>query len=97
MEPLTFADIFVLLDRWEKRLVGMGVHDNCRCMCLWLKLWGDGSGSVMAQYSKVNPDDDENLKMVRTVMTMEPHRILDFDTMSQLHGDLVSRTMHVGP
>lgn len=84
-----------LILEWEKKLVGAGVVDNQRCMGLWLRLEPDGSGSVMAEWSKVKPGDDKTRAMVRTVMTMEPHPILDFDTLDELHGGLVAQQMKV--
>lgn len=84
-----------LILEWEKKLVGLGVVDNQRCMGLWLRLEPDGSGSVMAEWSKVKPGDDKTRQMVRTVMSMEPHPILDFDTLDELHGGLVAQQMRV--
>jgi len=92
---LEFVTIMVLMDEWEKKLVGAGVVDNQRCMGLWLRLEPDGSGSVMAEWSKVKPGDDKTRQMVRTVMSMEPHPILDFDTIDELHGGLVAQQMRV--
>lgn len=88
-------DIFELLDRWEAKLVGAGVIDNQKCMGLWLKLFGDGSGSVMAEWSDVKATDDQDRKLVRTVMTMAPSSILDFNTIEELHGGLVAQQMRV--
>lgn len=84
----------LILD-WEKKLCGMGAVDNQRCMGLWLRMEPDGSGSVMAEWSKVKHGDDKTRAMVRTVMTMEPHAILDFDTLDELHGGLVAQQMRV--
>lgn len=85
--------IMELMDVWEKKLVAAGVVDNQRCMGLWLKLFGDGSGSVMAEWSDVKPTDNQDLKMVRTVCTMAPSSIFDFDTLDELHGGLVAQQM----
>lgn len=97
MEPLVIniVSIMELMLEWEKKLVGAGVIDNARCQGLWLRMYPDGSGSVMAEWSKVKPGDDKDRAMVRTVMTMEPHPILDFDTLDELHGGLVAQQMRV--
>lgn len=89
------SDLFPLLDAWEKKLTGAGVIDNQRCMGLWLRLYGDGSGSVMAEWSDVKATDDEDRRLVRTVCTMAPSSILDFDTIEELHGGLVAQQMKV--
>lgn len=92
---LEFVTIMVLMDEWEKKLVGAGVIDNSRCQGLWLKLYGDGSGSVVAEWSAVKPSDDRSRSLVRTVMTMAPSSIFDFDTLDELHGGLVAQQMKV--
>lgn len=88
-------DIFELLDRWEAKLIAAGVIDNQKCMGLWLRLYGDGSGSVMAEWSDVKATDDQYRKLVRTVCTMTPSSIFDFDTIEELHGGLVAQQMRV--
>ena len=92
---LEFVTIMVLMDEWEKKLVGAGIIDNSRCQGLWLRLYPDGSGSVMADWSDVKYSDDQNRKLVRTVMTMAPSSIFDFDTLDELHGGLVAQQMKV--
>lgn len=85
--------IFTLLDRYEARFIARGVHDNQRCIGLWLKLFGDGSGSVMAEYHDVKPGYEEESKAtVRMVMTMNPTSVIDFDSIEELHGALVAAT-----
>lgn len=84
-----------LVTAWEAKLIGAGVIDNARCQGLWLRLYPDGSGSVMADWSDVRATDCPDLKMVRTVMTMAPSSILDFDTLDELHGGLVAQQMKV--
>lgn len=85
--------IFTLLDRYEKRFTSLGVHDNQRCVGLWLKLWGDGSGTVMAEYHDVKPGyEEESEQLKRMVMTMAPTEVLAFDTIEELHGALVAAT-----
>ena len=95
MTSMDTKDIFELLDRWEAKLIAAGVIDNQKCMGLWLKLYGDGSGSVMAEWSDVKATDDQDRKLVRTVCTMEPSSIFDFDTIEELHGGLVAQQMRV--
>lgn len=91
---IAFADIFAMMDQWETRLVGIGRHDNTKLKGLWLKLWADGSGSVMAEYAKSMPDETEEEALVNTVF-MEPTSILEFETLRELHGGLVAQTMSV--
>lgn len=96
MEPrMDVVTIMALMDEWEKKLVGAGIIDNSRCQGLWLKLFGDGSGSVMAEWSDVKYSDSQDQKLVRTVMTMAPTSILDFSTLDELHGGLVAQSMTV--
>lgn len=92
---MEIATINGLILEWEKKLVGAGVVDNQRCMGLWLRLEPDGSGSVMADWSDVKYSDNQDQKLVRTVMTMAPTSILDFDTLEELHGGLVAQQMRV--
>lgn len=92
--PLLEA-IMKMLDRYEDRLVRMGTHDNLQCQCLWLKLYGDGSGYVMAEYSAVQPTDTATQRVVRTVCSMAPSEVMQFDSLEELYGEMVSRTMGV--
>lgn len=93
-EP-SFADIFGLLDKWEKRLCDGTVKDNMKCTGLWLKLWGDGSGSVMAEWHDVRGDDPEDVACARMALTMAPTAVLEFESLAELHGALVQQTMRV--
>lgn len=97
MEPKTLnvVSIMELMLEWEKKLVGAGIIDNSRCQGLWMRLYPDGSGSVMADWSDVKYSDNQDQKLVRTVMTMAPTSILDFDTLAELHGGLVAQQMRV--
>lgn len=42
------ATCMPMLQEWERRLVDMGIHDNCRCEGLTVKFFMDGSGEVFA-------------------------------------------------
>jgi len=87
--------VIALMERLDAHLRGLGAHDNQRCVGLWLKLWGDGSGCVMAEYVDVKDGDDADRAMVRTVMSMAPTELIAFDTLAELHGELVAMTMRV--
>lgn len=71
------------IDAWGDRLIAAGRIDNLACKGVWLKLWGDGSGSVMAEYATDRPGDTEDERLVSTVF-MEPSSILDFDSLDEL-------------
>lgn len=86
--------IFAMMDTWETRLVAIGRHDNSVLKGLWLKLWADGSGAVMAEYAKSMPDETEEEALVNTVF-MEPTAILEFESLNELHGALVAQVMTV--
>lgn len=92
---MNITDILQLIEKCETRLVAMGPHDNQRCHGLYLKVYPDGSGSVMAHYCDVKPDDGEDKGLVRTVMTMTDTEMFGFDTLAELHGELVAKTMRV--
>ncbi len=94
---MNLTDILQLIEKWEARLVAMGPHDNQRCHGLWLKVFPDGSGSVMAHYCDVKDGDAEDIQVVRTVTTMTDTELFGFDTLAELHGELVAKTMRVEP
>lgn len=71
------------IDAWGDRLIAAGRIDNLSCKGVWLKLWGDGSGSVMAEYAKCLEGETDGEKLVNTVF-MEPSSILDFDSLDEL-------------
>ena len=85
---------FAMLDAWEKRLCSMP-HDNQICKGLWLKLYGDGSGSIMGEFADVPEEGDSEIEQIRKVVFMEPTSVYDFDTLDELHGYLVCKTMSV--
>jgi len=55
----------------------------------------DGAGSVMAHYCDVKDGDGEDKQLIRTVTTMTDTELFGFDTLAELHGELVAKTMRV--
>ena len=86
-----FSDILPLLDRWTERLVALGDHDNVRLMGMWVKLWGDGSGTVYGEYAKAMPGASPEERAVSAAF-MERTVLFTFDTVDELHGELVAQT-----
>lgn len=87
--------ILDMIGKYEARLVAIGPHDNMRCHGLVLRIFPDGSGSLMAHYCDVKADDCENKQLVRTVMTMKDTELFGFNSLAELHGELVAKTMEV--
>jgi len=87
--------ILDLIGKYEARLVAIGPHDNQRCHGLVLRIFPDGSGSLMAHYCDVGVDDSEYKQLVRTVMTMNDSELFGFNSLAELHGELVAKTMEV--
>jgi len=77
-------------------MVAIGVHDNMRCHGLHLHLFPDASGVVFAEYYDVKTTDNDYKRLKRTVMTMKDTEMFGFDSLEELHGELVARTMTVG-
>lgn len=88
--------ILSLLDAYCDRLVRLGVIDNQRCVNVWLQLHGDGSGQVMGEWASVNPRDDRDNAVLRSVMSLRSEPMFHFDTLNELHGELVALTMRTG-
>ena len=88
------ATCMPMLQEWERRLVDMGIHDNCRCEGLTVKFFMDGSGEVFANYSKLPKEHTKEQHMIAMVFT-EDHEVLAFDSLEELHGALVAQTMQV--
>lgn len=93
---IDIAVILSLLDAYGDRLVRLGVIDNQRCVDVWLQLHGDGSGQVMGEWASVNPRDDRDDALLRSVMSLRSDPVFHFDTPNELHGELVARTMKTG-
>ena len=94
---MNITDILQLIEKCETRLVAIGPHDNQRCHGLYLNVFPDGSGSVMAHYCDVKGDDCDDKQLIRTVTTMTETELFGFDTLAELHGELVAKTMRVEP
>ena len=92
MDMQTILD---MIAKYEARLVAIGPHDNQRCHGLVLRIFPDGSGSLLAHYCDVKDGDRDDVGLVRTVMTMEDTELFGFDTLAELHGELVAKTMEV--
>ena len=88
------ATCLPMLQEWERRLIDMGIHDNCRCEGLTVKFFMDGSGEVMATYSRLPQNCTAEEHMVAMIFTDE-HELLAFDSLEELHGALVAQTMQV--
>lgn len=86
--------IFAMLDAWNVRLCARP-HDNQICKGLWLKLYVDGSGSIMGEFADVPEEGDSEIEQIRKMVFMEQTSVFDFDTLDELHGHLVATTMRV--
>lgn len=86
--------IVELMDRLETRLVKAPPVDGLQCVCLWLQLFGDGSGSLMCEYREARVGESPVDKAI-SVVSMKAHELDGFDSLEALHGLLVSRTCAV--
>lgn len=89
------APVLELVQKHENHLQEMGVHDNQRCLGLWLRIFPDGSGFLMQDYAVASHDESEELRLLRTVFSDDCEKVCTFESMEQLHGELVSLTMKV--
>lgn len=85
--------IIQLVVQVENNLCGLGIHDNLYCQGLWLKLHPDGSGELMQDYTNAEPDESKEMRLLRTVFTLNSMQLLSFTSLEELHGELVAMTM----
>ena len=87
--------ILDLIGKYQARLIGIGVHDNQQCHGLVLHVFPDGSGSLMAEYGDVKDGDCDMTRVARSLLTMKDTELFGFDTLAELHGELVTKTREV--
>jgi len=88
--------IMEMVDRLELRLTDQGCRDNMITEGLWLKLFPDGSGVLFEEYSPAREDDSQEKRLLQCVMDRKNDELAEFDSLEELHGELVLLTMRVG-
>ena len=92
------SSILELLEKYEAELVSRPPRDNQRVQQVWLQIWADGSGCIVAEYVTTTQNECPTRRMLRSVLTgvEEPIDDTGFDSLEQLHGYLVAETMETG-